>query len=247
MAKINSTQPKRILSRIRPHLVDLSSLLDQLELLQQDEVTICPQSDLQEERLCLLELIEDFGVTVSDFNPYLDDNRRLRELYNAIITIGEQLLTCFRNCGNLALTIDEAFRFIFPPITIGFNAQDDSEAETIPIRKNVEQPVSRFNPIREFIIELPPDFYSCVEPPPPVSVGQGTPTPIPTATPVRDPNDPCTPPLVYRPYRPDTFEALIGHECSAAGILDTPIVEYHNERETRKHGKTTHFYTRVQV
>jgi hypothetical protein len=35
--------------------------------------------------------------------------------------------------------------------------------------------------------------------------------------------------------------------CSAAGILGTPIVEYHNERETRKHGKTTHFYTRVQV
>lgn len=35
--------------------------------------------------------------------------------------------------------------------------------------------------------------------------------------------------------------------CSAAGILDTPIVEYHNQRETRNHGKTTHVYSRVQI
>jgi hypothetical protein len=31
------------------------------------------------------------------------------------------------------------------------------------------------------------------------------------------------------------------HNCSAAGILDNPIVEYHNQRETRNHEQTTHF------
>jgi AAA15 family ATPase/GTPase len=38
-----------------------------------------------------------------------------------------------------------------------------------------------------------------------------------------------------------------GVVCSAAEILDNPIVEYHQRRETRRHGKTSHLQSRIQI
>ena len=38
-----------------------------------------------------------------------------------------------------------------------------------------------------------------------------------------------------------------GKLCSAAEILDNPIVEYHQRRETRRHGKTSHLQSRIQI
>lgn len=43
------------------------------------------------------------------------------------------------------------------------------------------------------------------------------------------------------------LNAQQGQDCSAAEILDNPIVEYHTARETRSHGKTSHFQSSIQI
>lgn len=112
---LSPNQARMMLQLIRPHLVELMGLLPLLQTSVDNDP--CSGLDCDGEcRECLIEKISAYGITSLDGIIFLQNNQHLRQLLNALETVGQQILNCLSKCmgDNAPQSTSAAFQEVFP-------------------------------------------------------------------------------------------------------------------------------------